>query len=456
MHNQALDRRRFIQGTTATLAGTWAWSGSAAGPPRHQPEMSWLDNGQIRLGADLQLGGAITYLSVAGKDENVINSWDYGRQVQLSFYGGPVPFTVGDKQPHEVWKHLGWNPIQSGDTYGHHSKVLEHRNDGKSLYVKCVPMQWPLKDVPGDCTFESWLRLDGTSVQATARINNAREDKTVYSARMQELPAVYTNGPYYRLLTYDGAEPFADKPLSRIEKKPEQKGPWAHWLATENWAALVNDQDFGLGVCVPGCVRFSGGFAGKPGAGGPHDDPTGYIAPNKLEILDHNIQYEFKYWLTLDTLKNIRRKAVGLNEGRGRPLCFQFTQDRQSWTLVNATDTGWPMVNEWKVLLEKKDPQLISPVGCWSADEYRKLTIEAAIQSSEKQAHLYWARHDAPHFSPQRLVSFPVQPDGEYHTISVDLSKSPEFKGRIVQFRLDPCESGAAGQFIRLRSFRLE
>ena len=79
------------------------------------------------------LGGAITYLSVSGKDENVVNSFDYGRQIQMSYYSGPVPFSVGDKQPAPHWKHLGWNPIQTGDDFHHGSRVIDARTTvGKS------------------------------------------------------------------------------------------------------------------------------------------------------------------------------------------------------------------------------------------------------------------------------------------------------------------------------------
>src|SRR5258708_1645120 len=38
-----------------------------------EPQMSWLDDGVIRLGVDLQLGGAITWLSRSGDATNVIN-----------------------------------------------------------------------------------------------------------------------------------------------------------------------------------------------------------------------------------------------------------------------------------------------------------------------------------------------------------------------------------------------
>jgi hypothetical protein len=42
--------------------------------------MSYLDNGRIKVGFDLKLGGAITFLARAG-GENMINNFDHGRQV---------------------------------------------------------------------------------------------------------------------------------------------------------------------------------------------------------------------------------------------------------------------------------------------------------------------------------------------------------------------------------------
>src|SRR4051812_45885470 len=87
-----------------------------ADPPRppNRPRTSFLDNGTLRLGVDLDVGGAITYLSLSGKERNVVNSWDWGRQIQMSYYSGPVPFVVGAKRPAKHWQHLGWNPIQAG------------------------------------------------------------------------------------------------------------------------------------------------------------------------------------------------------------------------------------------------------------------------------------------------------------------------------------------------------
>jgi hypothetical protein len=90
-----------------------AWSRALE---RSAEQMSWLDNGRIRLGVDFSIGGAITWLSEAG-GPNMINSYDWGRQIQMSFYSGPVPFAPRGATISPNWKVLGWNPaVGSGNT----------------------------------------------------------------------------------------------------------------------------------------------------------------------------------------------------------------------------------------------------------------------------------------------------------------------------------------------------
>lgn len=419
--------------------------------PAHKPRMSYLDNGTIRVGVDLNLGGAITYLSPSKEDRNIVNSWDWGRQIQMSHYSGPVPYTVGTKRPARHWEHLGWNPVQAGDDYGHPSRVLEHRNDDKTLHVKSVPMQWPLDNEPAECVFETWLTLDGSTVRVRCGMTNQRSDKTQYPARTQELPAVYTNGPYYRLMSYTGAKPFTDDAVTRIEKKPGSPGPWTTWKATENWAALVNDDDWGLGVWNPGCIRFSGGFAGKPGKGGPHDSPTGYIAPNRVEILDHNIVYEYEYTLILGTLREIRTHIVR-NSAKPTPPSWRFAKDRQGWSYVNAHDVGWPIHGELDVRSAKADPQLIAPVGFWMAKDAPTMYLEAALTTAAKEFRVYWATHEQPSFAEQRSLAFPVTSHEEYRTYAIRLGDSTEYRGVITSLRLDPGEAFHPDDRVRIRS----
>src|SRR5579871_847841 len=54
------------------------------------PRMGYLDNGQIRIGVDLNLGGAITWISKSTDTTNLVNNFDLGRQIQMSFYSGPI------------------------------------------------------------------------------------------------------------------------------------------------------------------------------------------------------------------------------------------------------------------------------------------------------------------------------------------------------------------------------
>jgi len=412
-----------------------------------QDHVGFLDNEKIRLGVNLDLGGAITYLSKSGSDVNLVNSADWGRQIQMSHYSGPIPFAPNGKQPTKAWAGLGWNPIQCGDCFGNRSKLLDYRNDGKTIYVKCVPMQWPLNDVPGECTFECWLKLDGAAVQVRSRLLNARIDHTQYEGRGQELPAVYTNGPWYRLMTYMGDKPFTGDKLSQ---RPSVF-MWTGWQATENWAALVDDSNFGLGIWHPDVFSFIGGFFGKTGVGGPHDSPTGYIAPVFNEIIDYNIDYDYRYTLILGNLDEIRQ-YVYRHAKRPGPPAYNFARGRQHWVYHDATDSGWPIRGGIDVTTSGAGGQLIGPDALWSAKDAQTVTIEAAISPPNTTAELYWKRADAPAFSEARSVEIDVSGDGKYRRYRVNLHSNPEYSGAITGIRLDIRPPAGSQAKARIRS----
>ena len=302
----------------------------------------YLDNGKIRIGVNLGLGGAVTYLAEIGK-KNLINSYDWGRQIQMSFYSGPIPYEPEGYKVREEWKALGWNPIQSGDCYNHPSKILEQRISDNEIYVKSIPMQWPMENCPGECTFETWYRLDGKNVQVHSRLVNKREDKTQYDSRHQELPAVYTNGEWYKLVSYIGTKPCTNDAVTELCTKENGLGwPWIGFRATEGWAALVDDNNYGLGPYNSMSCEWIGGFAGDMGSGEEKDFPTGYISPLTTEIIDHNIVFDYEYTLIVGDLDSIRDYAVS-NIKKDKATTFKFESDRQHFSYRGTRDSGLPL-----------------------------------------------------------------------------------------------------------------
>ena len=436
-----LTRRSFCVHTLAA---------ALAAPPVER--LTYLDNGRVRVGCDLSLGGAIAYLSAAGRP-NMVNSWDLGRQIQMSYYSGPAPLIVGRKKPAPMWAALGWNPVQSGDHYRNPSRLLSHTNDGKTIHVRCTPMLWTHDDIPAECTFEAWIGLDGPAVVVKCRLTNRRTDRTLYPARDQEMPAVYLNARYHRLITYAGESPGTDdKQTLRIVKKPGSPGPWTYFTATENWAALVDDDDFGVLVHNPDCGRFVGGFAGKPGKGGPRDSSTGYVAPIARVLLDHDIAHEYAYTLVVGDLAASRKY---LRCRPPKPPMYRFTSSREGWTHNGVLDAGWPIRKELRLTLAGSAPELIGPVGFWRAETPR-LTVEAALTTKAKQARVYWMTLGDKTFDAKRSVPFDIVGDGTMRRYVLDLGKHSGYTGAIAQIRLDPIIGGAKGDEVRMRAIWFE
>lgn len=355
-------------------------------PGMPDSNLSWLDNGTVRIGCDLNFGGAITWFSLS-KGENLINNYDAGRQVQMSFYSGPKPFTSKGQTPAKHWAHLGWNPIQAGDDFGDGSKVTFHDNDGKRLRITCKPLQWPLNGIEGDCEFDTEISLHGASAVLKYTLRNQRVDQTQYSARHQELPAVYSNFPYQRVVTATN---------NKVLEIPRRKdGKWSYWTATEGWAALVDESDWGLGVWSPRQMHFIGGAAGRTAK----DSACGYLAPLATEILDYNIEYNYSCDLIIGTIEEIRAHAKRRNGERKAPR-WDFSKSRDGWSTLGGPDGGWPIDGGIKL---KGRNTLLSPVSFWAAGEAYQVIVEA--DAVPEGVSLYVKRLGESRFDPQPIAA---------------------------------------------------
>ena len=199
-----------------------------------------------------------------------------------------------------------------------------------------------------------------------------------------------------------------------------------------------------MGVVEPGVYSFIGGFHGQPGRGGPHDDSTGYIAPVRQEILDHNIVYDYSYALVLGTLEEIRAYAVAQRVRDARPD-YRFAHDRQHWTYSHASDAGFPLEHGLRVRPGRNDPRLIGPEEWWKAGSVPKLLIRAAYRTKPGKGEVFWSTLAEPGFSAERRVEFAIQPDGKPHTYELNLASCPKYQGTITRLRFDPVDSGSEG-----------
>ena len=80
------------------------------------------------------------------KGGNIVNIHDFGRWIGQSYYS----LAPNRSAPDPGWKDWPWNPVGAGDVYCNPSKMIEKKNDGKTLYVKSVPRR-------------AWITCGGTA-----------------------------------------------------------------------------------------------------------------------------------------------------------------------------------------------------------------------------------------------------------------------------------------------------
>lgn len=388
-----------------------------------------LANADIRLGVDLHGGGAITYLSRADADRNVVNNHDPGRQIQQSYYSGPHPFG----NPTGVWANAGWNPVATGDAFLNPNKAVTHEMSGGVLHVRTRPYQWALRTTRCDCTFDQWITLRGNTVHVRQRLTNRRVDTRQYPAEDQELPAVYLNGFLRNARAYTGSAPYRGGAVATLPS------PWPYDRidATEHWAAFVDDAGWGVGVISPETTTFKVGFAGPRRDGGTTDNQTAYLAPTRRDVLDHDIEYETSYALVLGTMTQIRAAARRMRPADDRPD-YVFEKERHGWSYVNASDGGWPVPGRITLTVTQSDPQIFGPDIGFAADDVPALFVRAAFHGTGDSAQLFWSTPRSQAYSEANSVHFPVLPDGVMRSYRIPLAGVAGWHGRIRSLRLDP------------------
>ena len=421
--------------------------------PQAAASLLTLNNGVIKVGVDTTYGGAITYLSQSGSTTSLINDFDHGRQVQQSYYSGPDNFHPPGTIQDPNFSPFPWNPVQAGDAFGNPSEVLAYSNANGVVYVKTRTKQWSLQNYPSDCIMEQWTRLDGPAVRVHCKLTNQRSDHTRYPPYDQELPAVYGVGTLCRLFTYTGLAPFTGGALT------QQPSTWSAaqpWRATENWSAFVNSNDFGVGIHHPDAIKTIGAYNNPPSnpcTGGQKDNNTAYLAPTHSEVLDYNIVYEYDFNLIVGTLTDIRN-WVYTHHSDPRPD-YSFGTSRRHWYGYGNYGDAGPPAGFLRQYLNGPDPTLIGPYTAFPASTCPKIYFAARyVMSSppaDPVAQLFWQTNSTDFlgdFSETRSQTVTVIPDGRWRIYSFNVGANAAWSGLISWLRLDPIQSGGAGDYV--------
>ena len=352
-----------------------------------------IDNGVIKVKIDLNSGGAISYLSASGSNYNVVNTFDKGRFIQQSYYtGNLVDRSAEGQHTTATFSPWNWNPIQGGDVFGNRSQVLTYNRSGNQLYVKTLPKLWDMNNESCQCHFETWITLSGTVAHVRNRLTNFRTDN-IWDAKPhhQELPAVYSIGDLYKLYTYTGNAPFTNGSLSRITSNGSN---WSYWNSPEKWAALVNSNNWGMGVYNPISTFFIGGFAGARNSGGTNNDPTGYFAPLITKAMGKNEVYEYQYTLILGNLSDIRAYAYhqqGVTPG-GNAITWGFNSNgnTEGWTRGGGANSVFTSGGELRVNIGGGDPQIIRTGLSIDPRQYGYLKVGLRNLANDGNLEVFW------------------------------------------------------------------
>jgi len=383
----------------------------------------YIQNSEIKLGVNLDHGGAISYLTETASAENMINNSDWGRKVQMPIYTNPKAYIPeSGKQIQESWAFFGWNPIQSGYVGVFKSKLVDYYQGKDSIYIKSIPMQWPLSNVPGECFFESSIKIKGNIVQVNNRIINNQIDKTQYPIPSQELPAVYVNAAYHRLVTYKGDKPFKNDTVSEIPQNSKTEPKWNPCQATENWVAHLNDNDFGLGIYTAEVPSYIGDFYGKKDAGGTKDGPTDYGVPILKEVLDDNIVYDYSYNLCVGTLQDIRNMSTK-NRTPLSQLKHNFKNDRDHIHYEGSNDKDFPVNDKLITEPQKRNTSIKSTNISYTIRKNFNFYMNAMFPVNTKQVSLICSSHAN---MDEMIYNLPVQADNKFHRYQIHLKNKSE------------------------------
>ena len=465
----------------------------------------YIENDRFKLGIRLAWGGGINYL--LDKDceikslRNLINNADTGRLIQQSYYG----VVRNDEYEPGEFNGTEWcyNPIQGGDKYLNHSRIIDIVVKNNSVYVKAQAMDWAKKDYLTPAYMENSYTLHEDHIE----VDNRFVDFSGWTHRLchQELPAFYTVSYLSAFSFYNGTEPWTGDTMSYRN----DLNFWGDhlWMGdctfrlresnTETWCAWTNPTDgYGIGLYVPGIDTFKAGCYKYDNSKSANSSSTNYVAPLMNMTLKSFVPIEYSYLITTGTVEEMRalfteHRDFATNESLKNSsssmrisddaeISNEYYYDQSGKIPERGTEEEKPAEKDSPVLdlTLEKDASLLIPTSSTvvkfdsaetgtkltvtggdphvtvsfgdtlEASDYGKLEIVYMLPESNSPGNnvmdLFICVGSIQAPNPNAMIRVNLVADGDYHTIEIDLTAKEFWTGKIHSIRidyLDRCES---------------
>jgi hypothetical protein len=300
-----------------------------------------------RIGLQSQWGASIVEASLNRR--NFINSYDAGREIQLSLYegGGRYDACAGCTGT------FGWNPVQGGDRYGNGSAVLSHSMAENEIYARIHPNQWypndkgggRAKPVPSDVYFEQWVSAvpnKPRTFKVSVRITHFGSDE--HPAARQEFPAVFGVRENAQFVYYGGAAPWTGDEVAQVALPRPDQG--VNVRGTEPWGSLVDAEGQGVTVFIPGDYGYFNPGMSTATEGGPKGKGYNYFAPFASFGLAAGEVYEGEYYVIVGDHRAARQAIYSLQRELAPTDRFSPTMNVET-PVEGATTRGTTWVAGW-------------------------------------------------------------------------------------------------------------
>lgn len=455
----------------------------------------FIDNGRFKLGVDMGWGGTINYLEDMTHKEpglvNLVNKFDTGRLIQQSYYGtGAIEgvFEWGSFNDSEQWP---YNPVQGGDKGLVASRLIDVEVGENYVYIKSQPMDW---GKVGYIT-PSYMENTYTLEQDFIRVDNRFVDFSGWEHPFtgQELPALYTVSYLDTFIWYNGNKPWTDDTVSvrddlQFWGDPQYVGDCIYHLKqsnTETWCAWVNTKDdFGIGLYVPGVDRLKAGRYQYNASKDADDLATNYVAPyNTMQLVSYD-PLEYSYLLTTGTAEQIRATFTAEKDFSDNACLHEhYVSSKLPDISIDMTDIDFSVKGNERVFMDENnasveydEAQGAAKLVALGVDPYAHLNFALAEKEcfakdfgSIELEYMIPITNSATSYGMQLFTCTGEQfsatdtmvlngtliADGQYHTLTLNLTGCVFWQGKIHQLRLDFFTAAGEGDAFYLKSFKL-